>query len=66
MLTLSFADWFYIFFPCQAAPIEEEYRHVLSHLAPHTEYQIRLYCTNHWGRSDLSRTLRATTRPCKS
>ena len=49
----------------QEAPIEEEHSHVLSNLAADTEYEIRLYCTNQFGRSDLSRTVRASTKHCE-
>ena len=50
----------------QAAPIEEEHSHVLSNLAADTEYEVRLYCSNQWGRSHLSTTVRARTKPCES
>ena len=50
---------------CQEAPIEEEFRYVLSNLSEDTEYEIRVYCTNRFGRSDLSRTVRARTKSCK-
>ena len=34
--------------------------------ASYTEYEVRLYCSNQWGRSHLSTTVRARTKPCES
>ena len=38
---------------------------MLSNLAADTDYEVRVYCTNQWGRSDLSRTVLARTKSCK-